>query len=164
MDGTLALKKYNVLGRLEALEEGGSYVLPVASDETLGGVKIGEGLDIDENGVLSASVTPYTPPDYSTSEVDTGMKWIDGKTIYRKVIVLAEAISINANTWTSGIDFTADKIIDVRTYYSVDNNLYPVGGNIANDKLLILNIRNSAITVDTIIVEYTKTEVTKKKK
>lgn len=24
--------------------------------------------------------------DYSTSEVDTGIKWIDGKTIYRKVI------------------------------------------------------------------------------
>lgn len=55
MDGTLALKKYNVVERIEALEEGGSYVLPVASANTLGGVKIGEGLSITEGGVLSAA-------------------------------------------------------------------------------------------------------------
>ena len=33
-----------------------NYTLPIASAETLGGVKIGENLNIDENGVLSASV------------------------------------------------------------------------------------------------------------
>lgn len=32
-----------------------NYTLPIASAETLGGVKIGENLNIDENGVLSAS-------------------------------------------------------------------------------------------------------------
>lgn len=32
---------------------GGSYTLPVASPDTLGGVKVGENLSIDENGVLS---------------------------------------------------------------------------------------------------------------
>lgn len=31
------------------------YTLPIASKETLGGVKIGDNLEIDENGVLSAS-------------------------------------------------------------------------------------------------------------
>lgn len=37
-------------------EAGGSYELPIASDTTLGGVKVGEGLSIDaESGVLSAS-------------------------------------------------------------------------------------------------------------
>ena len=36
-------------------EAGGSYELPIASAETLGGVKVGEGLAIDEGGVLSAS-------------------------------------------------------------------------------------------------------------
>lgn len=36
-------------------EAGGSYELPVASAETLGGVKVGEGLSIDSGGVLSAS-------------------------------------------------------------------------------------------------------------
>jgi hypothetical protein len=34
---------------------GGGYELPIASSTTLGGVKIGEGLAIDEGGVLSAS-------------------------------------------------------------------------------------------------------------
>ena len=34
---------------------GGSYTLPVASADTLGGIKIGENLTIDENGVVSAS-------------------------------------------------------------------------------------------------------------
>lgn len=31
------------------------YVLPIASAETLGGVKVGTGLSIDESGLLSAS-------------------------------------------------------------------------------------------------------------
>lgn len=34
---------------------GGSYTLPVASANTLGGVKVGSGLSIDNNGVLSAA-------------------------------------------------------------------------------------------------------------
>lgn len=34
---------------------GGGYVLPTASASTLGGVKVGENLSIDANGVLSAS-------------------------------------------------------------------------------------------------------------
>lgn len=34
---------------------GGSYELPVASADTLGGVKVGDGLSITEAGVLSAS-------------------------------------------------------------------------------------------------------------
>lgn len=33
---------------------GGSYVLPTASETTLGGVKIGSGITIDENGAISA--------------------------------------------------------------------------------------------------------------
>ena len=34
--------------------EGGTYVLPIASTDTLGGIKVGTGLTIDEKGVLSA--------------------------------------------------------------------------------------------------------------
>ena len=33
---------------------GGGYVLPAATSETLGGIKVGEHLSIDDNGVLSA--------------------------------------------------------------------------------------------------------------
>ena len=42
---------------------GGGYVLPVASADTLGGVKVGTGLAIDANGVLSnPNPTPYVLP------------------------------------------------------------------------------------------------------
>lgn len=43
--------------------EGGGetpYVLPTASADTLGGVKVGDNLSIDANGVLSATDTKYT--------------------------------------------------------------------------------------------------------
>ncbi len=39
---------------------GGSYTLPIASDTSLGGIKIGDGLAIDENGVLSVTATAVT--------------------------------------------------------------------------------------------------------
>lgn len=45
----------------------GKYTLPVASAETLGGIKLGEGLSADENGVVSAQVgetIPYTYAEY----------------------------------------------------------------------------------------------------
>ena len=35
---------------------GGTYTLPIATASTLGGIKVGDGLTIDENGVLSANV------------------------------------------------------------------------------------------------------------
>ena len=56
---------------------GGGYVLPVASSSTLGGVKVGGGLDIDASGVLSAQ------ENYSTTEQIIGT-WIDGKQLYQK--------------------------------------------------------------------------------
>lgn len=47
------------------------YVLPVASDTILGGIKVGEGLSITEDGVLSSS-GGGTPTDvYTKQEVDT---------------------------------------------------------------------------------------------
>lgn len=61
---------------------GGGYELPIASAGTLGGVKIGSGLSITSSGVLSSS----GGHNYSSTEVDTGIKWIDGKTIYQKTI------------------------------------------------------------------------------
>lgn len=52
---------------------GGGYELPIASASTLGGVKVGEGLEISEAGVLSATgggggVTALTEADYDYPE------------------------------------------------------------------------------------------------
>lgn len=44
---------------------GGNYTLPTASSSTLGGVKIGSGLTINTNGVVSADVTASTLTAYA---------------------------------------------------------------------------------------------------
>lgn len=79
--------------------ENGGFTLPVATAETLGGVKVGDGLSIAD-GVLSANSQKV---DYSTTEVDTGTKWIDGKPIYLKVINTSIAISQNDTWYNSGL-------------------------------------------------------------
>lgn len=68
----------------------GSYELPIASAETLGGIKIGENLSITEDGTLNAeaSGTSVLSPGavlYDTEEKVIG-KWINGKPLYQKVI------------------------------------------------------------------------------
>lgn len=63
---------------------GGSYVLPPATANRLGGVKVGSGLEVDEDGTLSTTgggggsggVT------FSTTGFETPDTWIDGKKIY----------------------------------------------------------------------------------
>lgn len=43
-----------LMNYIKAEAEGKSYTLPVASNSTLGGVKIGEGINISEDGTISA--------------------------------------------------------------------------------------------------------------
>lgn len=169
MDGTILNKKYDIVDRIEALEEGGGgggYVLPVATDETLGGVKIGEGLSITEGGVLSADSGVV---DYSTTEQATGQKWIDGKAIYRKVIAnVSDQATIATN-----VDTIVNCII-ARHGTSSDSNRHVFGdGFTVNDggSILLDTTTHSATyavwastggsldkAADHIIIEYTKTE------
>jgi len=55
-----------------------AYSLPTASSSVLGGVKVGTGLSIDVNGILSSSITQYSLPTASSSvlggvKVGTGL-------------------------------------------------------------------------------------------
>lgn len=45
-----------------------NYELPTASDDKLGGIKIGEGLKIDEDGVVHIVYNPETPVDWDVIE------------------------------------------------------------------------------------------------
>lgn len=175
MDGTLALKKYKVVERLEALEEGGGgggYVLPVASDETLGGVKIGENLSITEEGVLSAASGVV---DYSTTEQATGQKWIDGKAIYRKVVtnVANEAIiATNVDTIVNVIIARHGASTDANRHVFGDGFTINDGGSIYLDtttheaQYAVWASTGGSLDkpADHIIIEYTKVEATRKKK
>lgn len=51
---------------------------------------------------------------YSTDEVDTGSKWIDGKTIYRKVVQFATITNGRANDMAIGASGTIDTIVGYR--------------------------------------------------
>lgn len=48
---------------------GSDYVLPVATKTSLGGVKIGDGLAIDANGLLSANPQSYNIPPASETQL-----------------------------------------------------------------------------------------------
>lgn len=81
---------------------GGSYVLPIASAETLGGIKVGDNLTVEEDGTLNAA-DPYSPPDYSTTVFDTGRKWIDGKRLYGKVVNLGNLPNATSTAVAAGM-------------------------------------------------------------
>lgn len=61
--GTPILKVRGSDGKIHSIAAitGGGYTLPNATAESLGGIKVGKGLSIDENGVLSADNTASTP-------------------------------------------------------------------------------------------------------
>lgn len=59
---------------------GGSYTLPIASGTTLGGVKIGDNLAIDENGVLSAAGVGGDFIPTEAEDETNAFEWTIGKT------------------------------------------------------------------------------------
>lgn len=63
------------------LTNAGKLNVTAASASALGGVKVGEGLEIND-GVLSVTTTGGL--DYSLTKQDTGLKWLDGRAIYKQ--------------------------------------------------------------------------------
>lgn len=81
---------------------GSSYVLPVATSGTLGGVKIGTGLSVTEDGTLSASGGGGGGGtiSYSTTPVKIGT-WVNGKDVYRRVFIFNKSVTMANNDWAS---------------------------------------------------------------
>lgn len=98
---------------------------------------------------------------YSTTEQKTGQKWIDGKDIYFKTIVLENVLSLpTSDTWVdSNIDTTdVDYIIsaNVRDCNGV-NFAVNVAKQLGDVKhLAIMHFRNAQIGVQIITLFYTK--------
>lgn len=65
---------------------GGSYTLPIASDTVLGGVKIGNGLSIENDGKLNVNSTVSSEVQYSTTEKRIGT-WVDGTALFEKTLI-----------------------------------------------------------------------------
>lgn len=177
---------------------GTSYELPIAASDTLGGVKVGTNLSINsESGVLSADAQlPEDPEtdgtrvltattssgetnctweipessivDYSTSEVDTGIKWTDGKTIYRKVVDVGALPNNASKNVASGL--TGESIIrmwgnakdggDVALLpFPATNTSYTitVNYNESTHNITIYTNTDMSAYSGVIVLEYTKT-------
>ena len=80
---------------------GGGYVLPTASDSVLGGVKIGDGVDIDSSGKISVSGG-------STITVDDAMSDSSENPVQNKVITnaMADKVDVVSGKGLSTEDFT----------------------------------------------------------
>lgn len=88
---------------------GGSATIPPATADRIGGVKIGDGINVTEDGTISAS---YTSQAYSTEEHKIGRKWIDGKDIYERTIELAiTSLNDSSTVIATNIDYV-DVLVD----------------------------------------------------
>lgn len=147
---------------------------------------IGNGLKLTSAGTLSADIDTETMEfkngklaakatalDYSTTEQNTGVKWTDGKTIYRKTYNIGDATGTKQLIDTLGSD-----VSDIINFYgswnyqlSLQNEyrplphfassstmVYPIIDKADSNKLYMI-IATQASTKDMkLTIEYTKTE------
>ena len=77
-----------------------------ASSNAVGVVKPGTGLSVATDGTLNVTV-----PNYTTTERDTGRKWLDNKVVYERVDVITLT---ETNTYTLPTTNRPSKILSIR--------------------------------------------------
>lgn len=100
---------YTSTSTVERMIDGHTYNLPIASDTTLGGIKVGSNLSIDQNGILSAVVptVDHTIVDISQSDYDaltTAQKCDLSKVYMVFPFTLEKYYLINDNVAISGME------------------------------------------------------------
>jgi hypothetical protein len=96
-----------------------SYTLPVATTSTLGGVIVGSGLTVNENGLLSATAEPYTLPTATTTTlggviVGTGLTITEGvlaATAAEYTLPIATDLTLGGIIVGSGLTITGDGVL-----------------------------------------------------
>lgn len=81
---------------------GGSYVLPTATPNRLGGIKVGAGLEVEEDGTLSTSGGGGGGVNYSTTEQVIG-SWVDNSPVYSKTIIFDSSATSGGIQINTGI-------------------------------------------------------------
>lgn len=116
----------------------------------------GTNITIDSDNVISAS--GGSSWDYSTTEVNTGQKWIDGiHDIYNIVIAYSSALALNS--WVKVATFTDENIIplEASAINTNDANLIQVSADFdINDGLYINNRNVVSYTPTHVIIKYVK--------
>lgn len=103
--------------------------------------------------------------EYSTTEVDTGKKWTDGKAIYRRVVETTTGST--TGSWTKIADIPISTLISMFGYWIANNDKYPINRFYNNEGITtywnlsgIYEIHNYAYANSksaVLIIEYTKT-------
>lgn len=112
------------------------YELPVASTNTLGGVKIDGSTIIIQDGVITSTSTGNI--DYSLFEQDTGIKYLNGGEVYQKSFYFYTPVSCDNNEWTNIVEAPEDAMIlvDCRVV-EPDGAVSSPRGNIKNGYISI---------------------------
>jgi hypothetical protein len=138
----------------------GTGAIPIASAETLGGIKVPADSGITITG--SGNAYAYKPIDFTTVEKNTGEKWVDGRDIYRRAISLNET-SLSADQFVEVLD-------DVSTFSSIVSSKLVVKSavdvgidhaltymNVVDNKMYIKPVGTwTNITSAILVIEYTK--------
>lgn len=126
------------------------YELPVSTSETLGGVKIGSGIHIDANGVISVTETP--PYELPIASYDTlgGVKIGNNIDIANGVISVTfptDADTVNGHTVLT--DVPVDAVFTDTIYTLPQASTTELGGVIIGDNINV--DENGVISVDSVI-------------
>ena len=117
----------------------------------------GTGISIDSTTDTISCTASGGGVDYSTTEQDTGITWVDGSHIYQRSF--AVNVTCPYNSWVdTGADIPGGKIISLECLdYGADGSCMQFNGNIDNNgDLHVLNLRNVTVTLNYITVKYTK--------
>lgn len=121
--------------------------------------------DLDVSGDVSVAGNVNAngidlPHEYSENEKIVAY-WIDGSPVYERVIVFPSAVSVGANSWNANVFTNPDDILilDAKAIVSTSTGTTFwgfVGVQCVNKIIGLYNSRDSAITVDTLILKYVK--------
>lgn len=99
---------------VQLIDSQNDNIFPLSSDPNAAHITMttadpGEGSPLDQNEFIGVYGGDPIIMDYSTNEINTGAKWIDGRPIYKKTIVSTLSGSENSvNTGVQNIDLLID--------------------------------------------------------
>lgn len=116
LSDTAGMKIIKTIGDGLQLTSAGKLNVTAATSSKIGGIKVGDGLSIDD-GVLNVDSVGF---DFSTTAFDTGFKWIDGKKIYGKVF---NNVTIPQNAFTLSLTIGTAAEVEKIIYFNLSEGL-----------------------------------------
>lgn len=124
------------------------YTLPIATDMVLGGVKVdNETIKINSSGIISTSII-----DYSTTEQQTRVLWIDEDTIYQNTI--STTVSCTGGQWNEVCNVPTGLKKLIKGFAENDSFTCNPDIKVESGKIYVYPMNN--FTLKTLTIFYTK--------